>query len=162
MYQLTDEDRLALAELSVALRLSLAERSEVVRWADARIQASPEAPPDWLVELSLSNQLRILDLTGLLRRLASDVPVESICRRALNRLRRDLTTSYEDIAMLAHQIYRVVGDVMQWDFRNPLMSDATWMDDMFGLVDDGYYTRDQAMDNFDDFCRKYLSPSSSR
>ena len=42
------------------------------------------------------------------------------------------------------------------------MSDATWMDDMFGLVGDGYYTRDQAMDNFDDFCRKYLSPSSSR
>src|SRR6185503_8046748 len=131
------EDKLAASVFALGLRHGFIRREDVVRWADGRIEASG-TPPVWLIDLSLSQTQHLLDVIGLLDRVAAGVDSVLTCK-AVYALLPDVSGSPFDRAeRFAARVYVITAECLKWDWSQELMSTTDKLADDFDFLRDGY------------------------
>jgi hypothetical protein len=135
--QLGPEDKLAAAVFAVGLLEGFVRREDVVLWADSRIE-STDAPPEWLLDLSLSHNFHILDLVGLLNRVSEGVDPVSTCRAVYALLPEVGAYTFDRAASFAARLYGITYVCFKGDWSHELLSTADQLADEFELLRGGY------------------------
>lgn len=129
-------DAVVAAVLAAASWFCLVEREDVIAWADRCIERT-EHPPGWMIELSLSHDLHVVDVLRLLNEVGRGVDSADICRGLYAFLPDPTGYSLDDAEGLARQIYRIAQHCFNYDWTNNLLCEADSLEDTFVLVRDG-------------------------
>jgi hypothetical protein len=152
----TPQDKLAASVFSVGLVHGLTSREEVVNWADRRIE-STDTPPQWLIDLSLSQNLHLLDIVGLLERVAEGVDPVTTCRAVYALFPDAAGLSLDEATSLSSQLYQVTLHTLDGDW-NDLMSEVTHIDDSFSLLPYIDLTERGAVLQLHEFIERHRNP----
>lgn len=150
------DDRLAASVFAAGLLRGFVDREDIVRWADRRIEAGA-APPDWLIELSLSQNLHLMDVISLLERVGTGVDPVATCEAILALYPEVEAPSFDEAAKLAEGLYQLVSECLGWECKYPLWVEADDVADNFDFVRDGYIdlSRDGAVGQFRRFIERH-------
>ena len=129
-------DPLVAAVLSAGIWRNLIKRESVVRWADYRIEQE-ERPSAWMIDLSLSQNLRDHDLTALLDTIGATASKADVCRELYGFLPSPDGYTFDRAEALAKQAYSIAWHFVSGDWDSPILRDADWIGDQFYLTRDG-------------------------
>jgi hypothetical protein len=129
-------DRLVAAALSTGIWLSMIDREDAVAWADHCIEKT-EQPSIWLIDLSLSQNLHVVDVMKLLDQMGKGVDPVEVCREVYGFLPSPEGYSFDQAEALARQAYRIALHCLNADWTHRLLCEADQLEDTFSLVRDG-------------------------
>ncbi len=131
------------AVLANGILMGLIERDASVAWADHLIDRI-DAPPPWMIDLSLSQNLHYVDVVKMLEQRSNGADPVQTCRSLFAFIPTRDTYTFEQAEMLAHELYRIALHCMNADWwRYPLLCSAYELDDKFLLVREGVYIADE-------------------
>jgi hypothetical protein len=125
--------------LSAGILLSVIDREDAVVWADHLIEMS-EQPPNWLIDLSLSQNLHVVDVMKLLDQIGKGADPAEVCRNLYGFLPSPEGYSLDQAEALARQAYRIAFHCFDADWSHRLLCEADHIDETFLLVRDGTFT----------------------
>lgn len=149
-------DQLVAGVIVLGLRRSLIQRPAVVAWADGQIErrANPSA---WLIDLSLSEQMRVLDVISLLNRVAEGVNSTDVFRAFLSLLPDLSQGEYSEFQQRAEILYTIAFDCLDGDWTNEVLREADRVADNFDWQREGYMrlTKGNVIDQFHRFIERH-------
>jgi hypothetical protein len=155
------------AVLAAGLQLGVIDQNVVVRWADDRI-ARLASVPDWLIELSLSKKLHVLDVVRMLNCIAGEFDRRAVFVGVCAMLPDLRADDFDGCEAMARRIYGFARNYFAMDWTCLLLCDADEIVDEFGMQRDGLImaTREAVADHFrafvdrlrDEAIRRGLSP----
>lgn len=148
-------NNLIAAVLSTGLSLGIIPREAVVAWADYLIEGSEAAPPAWLIDLSLSQDLHPLDVLSILNTLAQSVDRADICRAIYGFMQRPSGQTPDETAIFAEQLYKTTYDLLDGDWTSPLLRRADDVADALDFIREGYLkmSPEQGVDDVNQFLK---------
>jgi hypothetical protein len=151
----TLDDKLSTSVFSLGLTLSFLRREDVVRWADRRI-GEVDVAPEWLINLSLSQDANLMQLIGDLKQIADGVDPSATCKGAYSLVPNRGGVSFDEAEELAKLLYRIAYRSLGGDWHNSLLRESDSIADMFCLVRDGYakLSEQQAIDRLFSFIER--------
>ena len=160
--QPTPQEKLAASVFAAGLLHGFVRHEDVVRWADRRIEAA-DVPPPWLIDLSLSQRLHVLDVSGILKSVAAGTDPVATCE-AIYALVPIMGRTFVDAEKMAARLYRTTRDCLEADWNRPLLSQVDHISDTFQLVRDGYtdLTEHDAIRRLHEFVGKHHNPELLR
>jgi hypothetical protein len=130
---------LVAAVLAAGVWFGLVEREDVIAWADHLIEKTDQ-PPLWMIDLSLSHDLHVVDVVRLLNEVGTGVVPIDICRGLYGFLPSPEGYSFEQAEALAKRLYQIARHCFDADWRQQLLCDADQLDDTFLLVRDATFS----------------------
>ena len=94
--------------------------------------------PVWLIDLSLSQTLHLLDVIGLLDRVAAGVDPVLTCKAVYALLPDVSGYTFDQAAAFAARVYEITAECLKWDWSQELMSTTDKLADDFDFLRDGY------------------------
>jgi hypothetical protein len=131
------DDRLATSVFAVGLSLGFVRREDVVRWADRRIEEL-NIPPVWLIDLSLSLNLHLSDLTSLLQRVGHGADPAGTVEAILALLPPVAASTVEEAERIASRLYDIAYECFNGEWDYPLLAEADRVLDAFEFDWRGY------------------------
>ncbi|HEX8911543.1 MAG TPA: hypothetical protein VF796_04215 [Humisphaera sp.] len=113
-------DAVAAAAFAVALRHGAIARDAVVEWADALI-AERTRPQAYLIDLSLSQHLHVVDLEFALGWIGCGADPLAVCSFLLGMLPDVSSYNFEDALRAIHRIFRMVREIIGYNDRSDLI-----------------------------------------
>ena len=149
-------DQVMTSLLAFGLLRGLVSRTDVVEWAD-RIIARRDQPPAWLLDLSMSAQLHLLDVVSLLNNAGAEIDPVQLCRGILSLLPDMSEDNFAELERRAEAIYLLVFDAVQGNWSYPILSEADGVRDNFEWKREGYIqmSEGQVIDQVHSFIERY-------
>ena len=150
------DDRLAASVFETGLMLGVIKRQDVVRWADRRLE-SMQSPPDWLIDLSLSQNLHVLDVISLLKRVSAGADRLDTCKALLALFPPLQPRTFDKAEKVAKQLYRITHECLHGDWQLPLLAESDNVADTFDFIRDRYVNLhpDEAVKQLLDFIDRH-------
>ena len=126
------------AVLEFGIQHGLIGRAQVIAWADWLIEREEAAPPDWMINLSLSHNLHVLDIVSILRKLAGETDRVAVCRAIYAFIEPPAASTFDEAEAFARYVYDITRDCVGADWTYPLLCEADQIHDDFALIRDGY------------------------
>jgi hypothetical protein len=129
---------LIAATLKKCDMMGLIDRTDIICWADSCIEAI-DVPPTWLIELSLSHEMHIVDVAKLLDNFGADVDAERVCRCIYAFIAEPVDETYAGLARFAGRLYDVTRGCLGPDWTQELLCEADQLHDNVILSQDRTY-----------------------
>ena len=142
------------AHLRLAIQLGIKSISDVIRWADSRIE-STEQPDDLLLELSMMADSHPLDVMGRLGELSSSVAALDV----VNTVLADAHASLIDDPSFGRPLARNLYFFYVENGYPKSLGEGSAFDGDYSLVDQGFGTEEEVYRHFLEYTGRFTDGS---
>ncbi|MEN9358990.1 MAG: hypothetical protein RL095_525 [Verrucomicrobiota bacterium] len=142
--------------LRLKLLLGLVTVQDVVTWADSIIES--EATPDWeIIEVSLARTVKVDEMMKLLTDIKGNCVRAQVFRRLFQTWLIGLSEDTLQGKTIARQLYMLADELKECGFG----SAAYALDDAFDLIEFGYCTHEQALQQLQGYLQEFAESEIS-
>lgn len=157
--EIPNEDELAASIFALGLSLGFVRREDVVRWADRRIEEIDQ-PPLWLIDLSLSQEILLMDVISNLKEAGKGADPKAVFKITFGSLPNVRDLSFDQAESLASRVYYITRN---WTGQEiPLIDEASRIDDTFCLARAGILSQQQALQQLTTFFDEHRDEGVAR
>lgn len=129
-------DGLVAAVLLFGIQHGLVARTQVIAWADWLIEREEATPPTWVINLSLSHNLHVLDIVSILRTQASESDRVRICQAIYAFIEPPTAPTFDEAESFARYMYHITRDCLGADWNCEMLCEVDQIHDDFALIRD--------------------------